>query len=194
MYLKKISFFLICYFVFVNGLFSQNPFDNYQFRSIKEATSKRAISTITQDKNGFVWIGTDGAGMYRFDGVNYFEYQYNPQKKGSVSSNFIYVSFVDSHNNLWVGTDEGLCLYNRDLDNFTKINIEDVIAKGSNEPVSVKTIVQDDRGNLIMGTFGFGLFKIAQHSFSKVSRSCLICEQSTVESSCFFNDIKRFAV
>ena len=160
MNLKNIGFILTCYFALVNSLFSQVKFDNYQFRSIQETTSQRAISAITQDENGFIWVGTNGAGLFRYDGVNYFGYEYNPKKIGSVNSNLIYSTFIDSNNNLWVGTDEGLCLYNRDLDNFTKINIEDVIAKGSNEPVSVKTIVQDDRGNLIMGTFGFGLFKI----------------------------------
>src|SRR5690606_5271533 len=133
--------------------FSQDKFDNYQFRSIQETTSKRAISSIIQDKNGFIWIGTNGTGLYRYDGVNYFGYEYN-KNSGSINSNFIYSTFVDSDNNLWVGTDDGLCLYNRDLDNFTKINIEDVIRKGYDEPITVKTINQDNNGNLILGTYG----------------------------------------
>lgn len=140
-------------------MFSQNKFDNYQFRSIQETTSKRAISSLIQDKNGFIWIGTNGTGLYRYDGVNYFGYEYD-KKPGSVNSNFIYTTFIDSNNNLWVGTDDGLCLYNRDLDNFTKINIEDVIRVGYDEPITVKTIVQDNNGNLILGTYGFGLFKL----------------------------------
>lgn len=157
--MKNIKYILVCYFVFTTCLFSQDKFDNFQFRSIQETTSKRAISSITQDKNGFIWIGTNGAGLYRYDGVNYFGYQYN-KKPGSVNSNFIYSTFIDSNNNLWVGTDDGLCLYNRDLDNFTKINIEDVITKGYDEPITVKTIIQDNHGNLILGTYGFGLFKL----------------------------------
>lgn len=157
--MKNIKYILVCYFVFTTCLFSQDKFDNFQFRSIQETTSKRAISSITQDKNGFIWIGTNGAGLYRYDGVNYFGYQYN-KKPGSVNSNFIYSTFIDSNNNLWVGTDDGLCLYNRDLDNFTKINIEDVIRIGYDEPITVKTIIQDNHGNLILGTYGFGLFKL----------------------------------
>ena len=157
--MKNIKYILVCYFVFTTCLFSQDKFDNFQFRSIQETTSKRAISSITQDKNGFIWIGTNGAGLYRYDGVNYFGYQYN-KKPGSVNSNFIYSTFIDSNNNLWVGTDDGLCLYNRDLDNFSKINIEDVIRIGYDEPITVKTIIQDNHGNLILGTYGFGLFKL----------------------------------
>ncbi|PXY46928.1 hybrid sensor histidine kinase/response regulator transcription factor [Flavobacterium hydrophilum] len=157
--MKTIKYILLCYFVFANYLFSQGKFDSYQFRSIQETTSKRAISSIIQDKNGFIWIGTSGAGVYRYDGVNYFGYKSN-KKSGSVNSNFIYTTFIDSDNNLWVGTDDGLCLYNRDLDNFTKINIEDVITKGYDEPITIKTIIQDNNGNLILGTYGFGLFKL----------------------------------
>ncbi|WP_281310068.1 hybrid sensor histidine kinase/response regulator transcription factor [Flavobacterium flavigenum] len=157
--MKSIKYILLCYFVFVNHLFSQGKFDSYQFRSIPETTSKRAISSIIQDKKGFIWIGTNGAGLYRYDGVNYFGYEQN-KKPGSVSSNFIYTTFIDSNNNLWIGTDEGLCLYNRDLDNFTKINIGDVIVKGYNEPITIKTIIEDNNGNLYLGAYGFGLFKL----------------------------------
>ena len=157
--MKNIKYILVCFFVYANCLFAQDKFDNYQFRSIQETTSKRAISSIIQDKNGFIWIGTNGTGLYRYDGVNYFGYEYN-KKPGSLNSNFIYATFIDSDNNLWVGTDDGLCLYNRDLDNFTKINIEDVIRKGYDEPITVKTIIEDNNGNLILGTYGFGLFKL----------------------------------
>jgi len=157
--MKNIKFILICFFSLINCLFAQGKFDSYQFRSIQETTTKRAISSIIQDNNGFIWIGTNGAGLYRYDGVNYFGYKYD-KKPGSLNSNFIYTTFIDSDNNLWIGTDEGLCLYNRDLDNFTKINIEDVIRKGYNEPITIKTIIQDNNGNLFLGAYGFGLFKL----------------------------------
>ena len=158
--LHKIKHIFAFLFAFTSTLFAQDKFENYQFRSINEATSKRAISTIIQDDYGFMWIGTNGAGLFRYDGVNYVGYEYNPNKAGSVNSNLIYTSYVDSNNNLWIGTDEGLCQYNRDLDNFNKINIEDVIAKGYNEPITVKSIIQDNYGNLILGTNGYGLFKL----------------------------------
>jgi ligand-binding sensor domain-containing protein len=158
--MKKIKYILGCYFVFINCLFSQDKFDNYQFRSIQETTTKRAVSSIIQDNNGFIWIGTNGAGIYRYDGVNYFGYNKHNQKLNSINSNFIYTSFIDSNNNLWVGTDEGLCLYDRDLDNFTKINIQDAIVKGYTQPITIKTIIEDNNGDLILGAYGFGVFKI----------------------------------
>ena len=152
---------LILFFLFfINFMFSQGKYENHQFRIIKNATSKRPISCITQDKYGFTWIGTNGAGLYRYDGVNYIGYKYNPQKNGSVNSNVIYAVYIDRYNNLWVGTDEGLCMYNRDLDCFTKIKIEDVIAKGYSEPITIKCIIQNNQGDLILGTYGYGLIRL----------------------------------
>lgn len=162
--MKNIKYVLLCFFGFLNCLFSQDKFENYQFRSIQETTSKRAISSIIQDHNGFIWIGTNGAGLYRYDGVNYFGYKHD-KKPGSVTSNFIYTTFIDSKNNLWIGTDEGLCLYDRDLDNFTKINIQDAIVKGYEQPITIKTIIEDSNGNLILGAYGFGLFKLNPKTF-----------------------------
>jgi signal transduction histidine kinase/ligand-binding sensor domain-containing protein/DNA-binding response OmpR family regulator len=158
---KKLNYYIFTLFLVVfNSLFSQDKFENYQFQSIQEASSKRAISSINQDGNGFIWVGTNGAGLYRYDGVHYYGYEYSAKLAGSITSNLIYATYIDHKNNLWVGTDEGLCLYNRDLDNFTKINIQDVVAKGFDEPISVKTINQDNHGNLILGTYGFGVFRL----------------------------------
>ncbi|WP_369753104.1 two-component regulator propeller domain-containing protein [Flavobacterium sp. WC2409] len=157
MAIHKLQWQLFFWLVFSNVLFAQNKFENYQFRIIKEGTSKRAVSSIVQDNYGFTWIGTNGAGLYRYDGVNYIGYEYNLKKSGSVNSNVIYATYVDDKNNLWIGTDEGLCLYNRDSDQFTKIKIEDVVAKGYAEPITVKCIIQDNQGNLILGTYGYGL-------------------------------------
>lgn len=157
---SKLPYYILIFFTLLSyAVFSQDKFDNYQFQSIQEARSQRAISSINQDENGFIWVGTNGAGLYRYDGVHYFAYEYNAKVAGTINSNVIYATYIDRKNNLWIGTDEGLCMYNRDLDNFTKINIQDVIAKGYDEPISVKTINEDNHGNLILGTYGFGVFK-----------------------------------
>ncbi|MFP9100208.1 two-component regulator propeller domain-containing protein [Flavobacterium sp. RHBU_24] len=158
--MKNLKYSFICFCIFINYVFSQGKFDNYQFRNIQETSSKRAISSIVQDNDGFFWIGTVGSGLFRYDGVNYVGYRYDQKKTSTINSDVVFTTFVDSYNNLWVGTDEGLCLYNRDLDNFIKITIDDSITNGLHDPVTIKTIVQDNNGNLILGTYGFGLFKL----------------------------------
>lgn len=152
--------FRICVILFftIHCMFSQNTFENYQFRLVSKQTSKSGIYTIAQDQSGVIWIGTNGAGLYKFDGVNYIAYEQNSKTTNSINSNLIYVVYVDKHNRLWVGTDEGLCLYNRNLNTFENIEIQ---KKTGNETViSVKSIIEDNNGNLFLGTFNGGLLKL----------------------------------
>jgi signal transduction histidine kinase/ligand-binding sensor domain-containing protein/DNA-binding response OmpR family regulator len=150
--------FIVILFFLVNNLFSQNTFENYQFRLVNKEASKSGIYTIAQDQFGIMWMGTNGAGLYKFDGVNYVSYEQNSNVTNSINSNLIYATYVDKHNRLWVGTDEGLCLYNRDLNSFESIDIQ---KKGNEETViSVKSIIEDKNGNLFLGTFNGGLLKL----------------------------------
>ncbi|CAD0001014.1 hybrid sensor histidine kinase/response regulator transcription factor [Flavobacterium salmonis] len=158
MYLKKCFRFIAILLFTINNLFSQNTFENYQFRLISNETSKSGIYTITQDKSGNMWIGTNGAGLYKFDGVNYVAYEQNSNVNNSINSNLIYVAYVDTRNRLWIGTDEGLCLYNRNLNTFENIDIQKKIRKEN--VISVKSIIEDNKGNLFLGTFNGGLLKL----------------------------------
>ena len=69
--------------------------------------SHRSIYAITQDHDGFLWIGTVD-GLNRYDGYNYKVYKHNPADSSTLSNNLIRVLLVDSQNNLWVGTENGL--------------------------------------------------------------------------------------
>ena len=175
-------------FFIVNSLFSQNTFENYQFRVIDQENSKSGIYTIAQDRLGFIWIGTNGAGLYKYDGVNYFAYEHNSKVSTTINSNLVYSTYVDTANRLWIGTDEGLCLYNRDLNNFETINIQKHF---KNETVfSVKSIIEDNKGNLYLGTLSNGLlmFNINSRKVSKVKSD--FPRNSNYLVNCFAKDPK----
>jgi ligand-binding sensor domain-containing protein/signal transduction histidine kinase/DNA-binding response OmpR family regulator len=155
---KKCFRFITILLFITNNLFSQNTFENYQFRLVNKDSSKSGIYTIAQDQFGIMWIGTNGAGLFKFDGINYVSYEQNSNVNNSINSNLIYAAYVDSHNRLWVGTDEGLCLYDRDLNTFESIDIQKKIRKET--VVSVKSIIEDNNGNLFLGTFNSGLLKL----------------------------------
>lgn len=149
--------FAILFFI-VNSLFSQNTFENYRFRLVESETSKSGIYTIAQDRFGVMWMGTNGGGLYKYDGINYVSYEQDSKHSNSINSNLIYIIYVDSKNRLWVGTDEGLCLYNRNLDTFENIDLR---KKNQKETViSVKSIIEDNNGNIFLGTFNNGLLKL----------------------------------
>lgn len=149
--------FAILFFI-VNSLFSQNTFENYRFRLVDSETSKSGIYTIAQDQFGVMWMGTNGGGLYKYDGINYVSYEQDSKRSNSINSNLIYTIYVDSKNRLWVGTDEGLCLYNRNLDTFENIDLRKQNQKET--VISVKSIIEDRNGNICLGTFNNGLLKL----------------------------------
>ncbi|TDW47727.1 signal transduction histidine kinase [Flavobacterium sp. 270] len=149
---------IVFLFFIINNLFSQNTFEDHQFRLLDNETSKSGIYTITQDQFGIMWIGTNGAGLYKYDGINYTAYEQNSNNNKSINSNLIYAAYVDRQNRLWVGTDEGLCLYNRNLNSFENIDLHKKIKKET--VISVKSIIEDNHGNIFLGTFNAGLLKL----------------------------------
>ncbi|KFF05684.1 hybrid sensor histidine kinase/response regulator transcription factor [Flavobacterium reichenbachii] len=171
---KKCLRIIVVLFSFtINCLFSQNAFENYQFRIVDNETSKSGIYTIAQDHFGVMWMGTNGAGLYKYDGVNYKAYEQNSNNSNSINSNLIYAVYMDKNKQLWVGTDEGLCLYNRNLDSFENINLKQKSTKEA--VISVKSIIEDNHGNLFLGTFNNGLLKlnIKSHEISNVKLDVL---------------------
>ncbi len=149
---------VVLLFFITNSLFSQNTFENHQFRLLDNETSKSGIYTISQDQFGIMWIGTNGAGLYKYDGTNFIAYEQDSNLSNSINSNIIYTTYVDLRNRLWIGTDEGLCLYNRNLNTFENIDIQKKLKKEN--VISVKSIIEDNRGNLFLGTFNSGLLKL----------------------------------
>lgn len=184
---KKLCFKFVFFFI-INSLFSQNTFENYRFRLIDQETSKSGVYTISQDRLGYMWVGTNGAGLYKYDGVNYVAYEHDSKVSNSINSNLVYATYVDTGNHLWIGTDEGLCLYNRDLNSFETINLQKYFKKET--VISVKSIIEDDNGNLFLGTLSNGLLKlnIKTHRVSKIKLDVLTSENYLI--NCLIKDKK----
>jgi len=84
------------------------------FDVIAQIPSHCFIHSILEDKNGVLWIGTLGNGLYFYDPATgrsgHFNYQ--PQNKKGISSNSITTLFESKKYQLWVGTEGGgLCLF-----------------------------------------------------------------------------------
>ena len=95
------------------------PNDLLKFSQLStlDGLSSSNVFGITQDKQGFIWFATED-GLNRFDGKNFVTYRHNANNPNSIADNIIRKIFIDSAQNLWVGTQNGLSRYNRDLDNF----------------------------------------------------------------------------
>ena len=71
-----------------------------------------AVLSICADPNEpqrFVWVGTHGAGMYKLDRQTGIYTQFSI--KDGLPNNVVYSIMDDSHHNLWIATNNGLCLF-----------------------------------------------------------------------------------
>ena len=119
--MKKLFTFYL--FLLTISAWSQE-YQDFQFVNFKEEIPNSGVSSIIQDNDGFIWIGTLGVGVYRFDCVNYKSYRHVLNDSTSLSSSKIESVYLDHRDNLWVGTENGLNLYNKELDRFKRIPLE----------------------------------------------------------------------
>ena len=108
------------------------------------------ISKIFEDSNGNLWIGTIGGGICRMDREKriFHRYQYTVTAEAGVGFNEVIDIFEDRNNRLWISSNGGgLFFYNRSTDKFEKAEANHKLK------ASILSILDDDKGNLWMGTF-----------------------------------------
>lgn len=129
---------------------------NVQFNSISEQLTQNTVTSIIQDKHGFLWIGTRG-GLNKYDGINMVTYEYELDEPGGLESGYVWTMFEDSKGRLWIGTfGGGLHQYDELNDSFkTYKNDSDDINSISNN--SITSIFEDHLNNLWIGTAAGGL-------------------------------------
>lgn len=67
---------------------------------VEEGLSQSEARSIFQDSRGYLWIGTAGGGVCRFDGIEFTEYSHKQGLEGT----FITHIAEDSLGNIWFGT------------------------------------------------------------------------------------------
>lgn len=70
-----------------------------------DGLSSNTILSMTQDRDGFIWIGTSN-GLNRFDGCTFSVFK----RSDGLPDNMVNALAVDSLGRLWIGTSTGLCL------------------------------------------------------------------------------------
>ena len=135
MRLVNIIYFLIFTIFSSFSVIAQDNYENLIFKSLSDGVGTRAVSCIVKDHKGIVWIGTQGNGLSSFNGHEFTNYKHKWDDTNTINNSVVNVIYLDTHNNLWVGTEEGLNLYNRNLDQFIHVSINEL-----NSKVQIKAI------------------------------------------------------
>ena len=81
---------------------------NYLHYDLKDGLNGLTIYTETQDKDGFMWFGTDG-GLSRFDGTHFKNFT----TTDGLPDNEVLKLYVDSKNRMWIiSFSHAICFYN----------------------------------------------------------------------------------
>ncbi|MCP5053987.1 MAG: response regulator [bacterium] len=124
--------------------------------SIEDGLSQNTILSIFQDRNGFMWFGTQG-GLNRYDGYEFQVYAHKPGLTNTLSNNFIYAILDDNEGMLWLGTGNGLDRFDPATGLFEERYSNQPGSPDSLSHNNVRALFRDKRGILWVGTQGGGL-------------------------------------
>jgi ligand-binding sensor domain-containing protein/AraC-like DNA-binding protein/DNA-binding response OmpR family regulator len=77
------------------------------------------INCVLKDQRGYMWFGTP-AGLYRFDGYTFKNFQSNSQDGSSLPDSYIISIQEMLDGNLWIETSAGFCVYHPQSESFER--------------------------------------------------------------------------
>ena len=114
-----------------------------------------------RDSEGFIWISTQD-GLTKYNGTHFIQYNYDRKDENSIAHNYVWKTFEDSRNNIWIGLfGGGLCRFDKAKNKFDRFDDFGTIANHG-----MRTFDQFNDSTLLVGTdHGLYLFDLNTYSF-----------------------------
>lgn len=147
-------FTLLAIFCLEGSLYASSDlsFKRYQ---VEDGLSHNTVWCAIQDSYGFIWFGTSD-GLNCYNGRTNKVYRNVLNDKYSLENNFVQTLFEEENRNIWVGTNWGLYIYDRNKDHFTYFDKR--TSYGVLISSEVKKIIKTQNGLIWIATLGQGLF------------------------------------
>lgn len=113
---------------------------NIKNYTVEDGLPQSQVYCLYQARNGYLWVGTLGGGVGKFDGITFTNYT----TKDGLVDNQVRTIFEDAENKLWFGTDKGVCVY--DGLAFQRPDTGNVLSDSV-----VRIIREDNAGNIWIG-------------------------------------------
>lgn len=147
-----------CLFCVFLPLFSGAQQYNFRNYTVKDGVAQSQVYSVIQDYRGYLWMGTRGGGLTRFDGTTFQTFS----ERDGLGSSYVNKIKEDRNHNLWIGTNKGLTYY--DGRKFTNY-----IPQGYGQAVYVYDIAFDAQGRKWLATSA-GVLLFEQGAFRSIAR------------------------
>lgn len=121
------------------------------------------VNDILQTKDGMIWVGTLGSGLYRFNpnSNKWTVFKNEPKNPTSLAHNKVISLFEDSKMTLWITTEGGgLCQYNPNEGNFTSFTTNEGL------PNDVVYKIIEDNHSTLWFTTNQGIVSMNMNDYS----------------------------
>lgn len=152
-------------FIWIATADGLNKWNGYEFEVFKKENDNpnslpgNFILNLAEDRAKNIWIGTNNAGLvkYNVSEEKFYRYGTIAGDENSLPGNIIRCITVDDQNNIWVGTNYGIAKYDPVQDNFKRFQFPEGMSLRSS--VDIRRIIQIDDESLIIQN-GLGLFTL----------------------------------
>ncbi len=125
-----------------------------------EGLTNNQTTSVFEDSEGNIWLGTKDSGVCMFDGYTFFSFN----TSHGLADNRITTIFEDDMNRIWIGTENnGISIYNRAT--FTTIGKQE----GLNSE-NIRAFYQDSNLNVWIGTYN-GINRYDARSFNNYTEN-----------------------
>lgn len=149
-----LCFFMGCFFsLHLHSADNENIISNFKFKHISTSNGlpSNEVQKVFQDREGFVWFATR-YGFCKYDGYKVTTFKSDLHSPSILTNNNIICLTDDADRNIWLGTLEGLNVYNKETGEIRKCNYAEI----DNNQVLCLLVTKDN--TLWLGN-RFGLFR-----------------------------------
>ncbi|HEY2582239.1 MAG TPA: two-component regulator propeller domain-containing protein, partial [Mucilaginibacter sp.] len=128
---------------------------HYNVGNKPDKISGNTVFGLAEDKAGDIWVGLDDKGVnviHRSKVIKRYKYNHNDTLH-CLTNDDVRSIYRDKEDNMWVGTFDGLNLYNQATNNFTHFKTYN---SGLTSNI-IGSIFEDSKSNIWVGTLGNGL-------------------------------------
>lgn len=151
----------------------------YQFKnySVGDGLAQSQVYSIIEDQKGYIWMGTRGGGISRYDGFNFTTFT----TKDGLVSNYIWTLFEDSQGRIWIGTSNGISLFdNNSFYNYGAKGVDQLITSVITETKEHEILIGTNVGVLQFQDSIFAPYPVSNIKIKNAVSALYVDKQASV--------------